>query len=433
MTGLGRNNGKAPGERDFLLFQGGQFISSLGDTCAEIAVLWWVAEKTGSALQLAAVFAPVSVVRIFLLPLLGPLGDRYSRKSLAVLSDIWRGCISALICALAWTGFFSLPALIALFILSSAGSALFSSVADSMIPQLVGNAGLNKAYRQTSLLNASATIAGGLIGGLITAKFGIVAAFFVDTLSYFAGAGATILITLHYQDKPAARSSFTLSLWFTELKAGARMVSRIPVQLWICGLAAFLNFMISSLTVAFPLLAKSSGTMPVWLIGLLKSGISAGMIAGALSLGALSRKFKSDRLIMAGVGIIGAGLLFLGLGATPAAQCGIMFAIGAGLVIINVPLMSQNNLAIPDQYRSRALSMVMFFNQAFAPAGVLAAGGIIASAGLGFTLAAGGGLVLLAIPAMRLAPEFTKFFRLSAKEAENYFAKTHPHAFETCA
>ncbi len=416
--------------RDFMLFRAGQFVSGLGDACAEIAVLWWVAEKTGSAVQIAAVFAPVSVARIFLLPLFGPLGDKYSRKSLAIISDVWRGVLSALICALAWTDSFGLAALVALFILSSAGSALFSSVADSIIPQMVGTGSLQKAYRHTSSMNAAAAIIGGVIGGFITAKYGIKTAFLCDALSYFAAAGATMLIRLRYSGQRGDASRFSFPAWRKELKAGVRLVAGMPLQLWICGLAAFLNFVVASMTVAFPLLAKESGAMPVWLIGLFKSGVSAGVIAGSLAMGWLAKRLHGDQLVMAGIVVMGAGLLTLGSGASPAVQCLVMFAIGSGLVIINIPLMTQNTLAVPDQYRSRVLSLAMFFNQIFAPAGVILAGSAISFAGLGATLLAGGGLILLSAPVVLLIPGFSGFLRLKHGDAEGYFAKTYPAAFE---
>ncbi|MEI7482156.1 MAG: MFS transporter [Elusimicrobiota bacterium] len=415
---------------DFMLFRAGQFVSGLGDACAEIAVLWWVAEKTGSAVQIAAVFAPVSLVRIFLLPLFGPLGDKYSRKWLAIISDIWRGVFSVLLCALAWTDSFSLPVLITLFILSSAGSALFSSVADSIIPQMVGPDSLQKAYRHTNSMTAAAAIIGGIVGGFVSAKYGIKIAFFCDALSYFAGAGATMFIRLRYSGQRACYHRFSFPVWRTELKAGVKLVAGIPLQLWICGLAAFLNFVVASMTVAFPLLAKESGATPVWLMGLFKSGVSAGIIAGSLVMGELARRFHGDQLVMAGIAVMGAGLLTLGSGAPPAAKCLLMFAIGAGLVIINIPLMTQNTLAVPDQYRSRVLSLVMFFNQMFVPAGVILAGSAISFAGLSATLVAGGGLILLSAPAVLLIPGFPEFLRLKHSDAEGYFAKTYPAAFE---
>jgi MFS family permease len=88
--------------RDFWLYRLGQAISTVGDVCSRIALSWWILGKTGSAAKLASIMSPAMVVSIFLLPLLGPLGDRFPRKKLIVLGDAWRAVVSLALVAMAY-------------------------------------------------------------------------------------------------------------------------------------------------------------------------------------------------------------------------------------------------------------------------------------------------------------------------------------------
>jgi hypothetical protein len=47
---------KSLAHRPFLLLWGGQAVSRLGDSLYQIALAWWVLERTGSAAAMGAVF-----------------------------------------------------------------------------------------------------------------------------------------------------------------------------------------------------------------------------------------------------------------------------------------------------------------------------------------------------------------------------------------
>jgi DHA3 family macrolide efflux protein-like MFS transporter len=100
----------------------------LGDVCGTIALAaWWVLDKTGSAVEMSSILAPARMARILLLPVCGSIADRYSRKTLLVVSDLWRFIFSALILAMAAAGYYNFPLVLLSYTLLSAGSALFGA------------------------------------------------------------------------------------------------------------------------------------------------------------------------------------------------------------------------------------------------------------------------------------------------------------------
>ncbi len=79
--------------RDFWLFQFGQMVSIVGDSCGNIALAWWILDATGSPGKVASVLAPSMLIQSLLTPLAGPLGDRYTRKWLVVGADLLRTAV----------------------------------------------------------------------------------------------------------------------------------------------------------------------------------------------------------------------------------------------------------------------------------------------------------------------------------------------------
>src|SRR5215204_4550977 len=89
--------------RPFALLWSGQMLSRIGDFVYEVALAWWVLEKTGSAREVAKVlifsFAPMLV---FLL-IGGVAVDRYPRVLVMLISDLGRGVIVAIVTFMALT------------------------------------------------------------------------------------------------------------------------------------------------------------------------------------------------------------------------------------------------------------------------------------------------------------------------------------------
>ncbi|MGZ6441643.1 MAG: MFS transporter, partial [Pseudobdellovibrionaceae bacterium] len=180
--------------RDFWNYRVGQLISLLGDSCSGIALAWWILSKTGSASAMSTVLAPAMVVRIFLLPLMGPLGDNFSRKKLIVIADLWRFFFTGVLAVMVLFDHFNLPLLVTVFIFISIGSALFNAASGGIVPQLVPRESLQLASQQTQAINSFAGIIGGIIGGVAVSTIGVLGAFLIDAFSYLAAATLASMI-----------------------------------------------------------------------------------------------------------------------------------------------------------------------------------------------------------------------------------------------
>lgn len=421
-TALGRN---------FWLFRIGQIVSIIGDSCGSIALAWWILETTGSAAKMSSVLAPAMFIRIFLLPLFGPIGDKYSRKWLAVASDVLRGMFMLGLATMAYAKVFHLPLIITLYILSSIGTALFNAVAGSLIIEIIPREHLDKATRQSQAINAAGGVIGGVAGGSLVTFAGISGAFFIDSLSFFiAGVASVFLVTIPTLKAASLVKLHPLKDWAQKLSEGFTMLFRLPLLFWFAIVAMGLNFVVSPLGIVLPVLVKEGRAMPAWFLGALQSSSSVGAILGALSVGFFVRRFKSDRVLAAGIVLIGIGVMMLPFTPNAALPTVMMFVIGAGSTLANVPISTQFALTIPNEYRSRLNSVIGFLCQAITPLSVALSGALISSIGLSKTLVAMGLVTVLLVPLLFIIPHFVEFMRLSASGAEGFLAKKYPKAFK---
>src|SRR5258706_15427700 len=90
--------------RAFALLWTGQSLSRLGDFVYEIALAWWVLQKTGSAQTMSLVLI-FSITPSVLFSLIGGVAvDRVSRLGLMLVSDSARGLVALAVAVLGFAG-----------------------------------------------------------------------------------------------------------------------------------------------------------------------------------------------------------------------------------------------------------------------------------------------------------------------------------------
>ena len=95
MNHLHINSNKKWKYRFFILITG-QSISVIGSTAVQFSVIWWLSTLTASPMVLAYAGLAAYVPQILLGPLSGVWIDRFDRKKVIILSDLFTGGVSTL-------------------------------------------------------------------------------------------------------------------------------------------------------------------------------------------------------------------------------------------------------------------------------------------------------------------------------------------------
>ena len=419
--------------RDFWLYQSGQVISTVGDACGNIALTWWILDVTGSPAMISTILAPAMIVQTLLTPVLGPLGDRLSRKRLILTSDLVRGVAIAVLATAALRGSFAVPVLIAIYALFAAGSALFNSNHMSIVPQLVPADALQGAVRMSQSVHAIGRVAGGVVAGLLVSTVGVGWTLLLDAGSFAIAALMTAAIVGPARGAAGPGSTdaadHPASSFITELRDGFAAVHRVPLLFWLCIAIAFFNVLLSPMQVLLPTYAKVTKGMPAWFLGGLESSLGVGIIVGALGIGVLEKTPRLVSSVVIGLLLLGAGTAFLSHIPGIVGPMAMMFLIGLGAAWTNIPIGTRVSVAVPDHFRSRVNSIFAFIFDASAPIGVAAGGALVAWFGVAPTMTWMGILMLIAVPVLFRMPGFTGFFRASPSELTNHFLNAYPQVF----
>src|SRR5689334_22410024 len=90
--------------RPFAWLWSGQSVSRVGDHLYQVALAWWVLQKTGSATKMGTVLILSFAPMVLFLLAGGVAVDRFSRIKVMFLSDLGRGVIVTAVAILAYAG-----------------------------------------------------------------------------------------------------------------------------------------------------------------------------------------------------------------------------------------------------------------------------------------------------------------------------------------
>ena len=215
------------GNRNFRNLWLGQVVSQLGDWFDTIALYTIILNLTGSGrnvgLLMVARFVPCFVFG----PLSGVVADRFSRRTIMILSDLLR--------ALVVLGFLlvrradQLWIIYVITVLQLIFSTFFEPARTAALPSIVSDRELVPANAISSVTWSVMLTLGAAIGGVVTGLFGTKAAFILDSLSYVASAAFIASISFPRRP-PRQKTKLSLGklLGITDTLEGIRYVKHRP-------------------------------------------------------------------------------------------------------------------------------------------------------------------------------------------------------------
>lgn len=212
----------------FARFFAGQAVSQLGDMVFFVALPWQVLLLTGSTAILGGVFAAYFVAQLALLLVGGAIVDRFSRRRLAVLSDVIQGVLVAAMAALAYADRLSVELLFAFGAMFGGAQAFAMPALNAFVPETVPPDALqsaNSLYQGTRTLMA---IAGPALGAALIAVSGTAGAFAFDAVTFAVSA----ILLASTRTRTGERANRRHGSPLHDIREGWRYVAAIP-WLWI--------------------------------------------------------------------------------------------------------------------------------------------------------------------------------------------------------
>jgi len=355
----------------------GQVLSLLGSQLVGFALIWYLTESTGSAIVLTISTLVVTVPRVVLSPFIGPLVDRWNRRTMMIVSDIIIAIATIILALLFAQGSVEIWQIyLILFIRSSAGAFHGNSMAAStslMVPveHLTRIQGINQ------MLNGGLSIVAAPLGALLLSLLDMEWILAMDVITAILAVTPLFLFAIPQPDRTTSKEfAGESSSYWSDLKAGLRYVYSWKGLMIILGMAAAINMLLTPAFSFLPLMVSDHFGLGAMELGAIESLFGIGIVIGGAVLGVwggFKKKINTTMLGLAGIGIATFGLGVLD-------KNGYYLAIGFALVmgisqpITNGSLMGVMQQKISPDMQGRVFSLTGAIAGGMAPIGLLIAG-----------------------------------------------------------
>lgn len=369
-------------------------VSFLGDAMTRVTLIWVAADITDSPIMIAlVVFAqlmPSGVLGAFV----GPLADRFSKRSLMVGSDLAR-----LVIVLAMIPFLdSIWALLALALLEGVGKAFFETARIAAVPDIVRGHSIPTAVALFQSTNHTVNLVGPAVGGLLIGIGSASAVLVIDSATFAVSAlllGSLTILKGRVSAAPAQ------SYW-QSLRTGIRGVLAVPSL-------RFVFIFLIPVTVVFGLFTTNINAQLLTVFdltatrfGVAMAVFAGGSVAGALIGPALIKRYRSPEALMV-IAVAVFGITMLALGPTQWLEDELGFAIvlvwcaatGVFASLYQVPVANTLLRDLPEDMRGRGVGLMHAITVNLTVLGVIIGGSAASLFGTAGSIIVAGGVLLL--------------------------------------
>ena len=180
--------------RDFRLVFTGESISLIGDQFHFVALAWLTLQLTGSGLALGTVLMVAAIPRAIFMLVGGALSDRFSPRTLMLVSNALRAVVVAIVAVLVLTGNAELWHLYVLAGIFGVVDAIFHPALNTIVPMLVSERLLPPANALVQVMAQLSGLIGPAVAGVVVAAVQTGPAFAVNAISFAVATVAVVLV-----------------------------------------------------------------------------------------------------------------------------------------------------------------------------------------------------------------------------------------------
>ncbi|HEY8705201.1 MAG TPA: MFS transporter [Gaiellaceae bacterium] len=389
--------------RDFILLQAGQLLSSAGTQSTAIAYPLLVLAFTHSPSKAGIVgFADFLPAAMFGL-LAGVAADRWNRKRVMLTADVVQAVAIATLAAAILDGRLSIWLVAGVAFVEGTAASFFGIASNGAMRAVVPPRQMPTAAGTMQARMAVVRLAGPPLGG---ALFGIARAlpFVVDAISYVFSVGTLVAMRTPFQEEHDADPARIRS----QIAEGFRFLWRHPFLRTVALIFSFSNFVFTGLMLAVVVIGKRQG-LASGEVGALVAAFGGCAVVGALFSGVF-RRYLSMRAILLSE-------LWASVGLAAFVARPTVYVLTAALLpqtllmpVTDTVLAAYRFAVTPDRLIGRVVSVARNIGVLFTPFGALAAGFLLGAvsaraaiavfAAVSFVLAVWGTLS----PSIRTAP-----------------------------
>jgi DHA3 family macrolide efflux protein-like MFS transporter len=360
-------------KRDFFTIWTGQAISLFTSAILQMAIIFYLTEKTGSAMVLSIAslvgFLPYAVFG----PMIGVLVDRYDRKRIMIAADLIIAAAGVAMAIIAL--YMELPVwmvMIVLFI-RSIGTAFHSPALSAVTPLLVPEEQLTRCAGYSQSLQSISFILSPAAAAFLYSVWELNAIIVIDVLGAVI---ACITVALVRVPKLSLEEQSLEQNFIKEMKEGFVVLKGNKGLFALLLIGTLYMFVYMPINALYPLISMEYFAGTPMHISITEIAYASGMLAGGLLLGLLGSFKKRIVLITASIFMMGASLTISGLLPTSGF---VIFVVCCAIMGFSVPFYSGVQTAlfqekIKPEYLGRVFSLTGSIMSLAMPVGLILSG-----------------------------------------------------------
>jgi MFS family permease len=357
---------------DFWKFLLGQTISNVGSSFTLFVLPVLVYDLTGSALNLALIYAAEYIPYMLFGLVIGAWVDRLDRKRLMIYVEVAQSLVILSVPLLVALDLLSIWWIYGVGFVSSTLWICFNAAEFAAMPSLVSGENLVTANGRLQASYSAATVVGPLLAGLLATAIPIHAVLLFDALSFLLSAIALWSIGTNFNvGEPEQQKQKSLR---RDVGEGLRYVWEHPVLRNTCLMMALINCVGFTVYAQLVLFAKERLGAGNAQLGLLYAAGGVGMIALALLAGPLRKRLPFNKVALGT--LMAGGILIVLLASTRLYWVALpLWASIWGLVILfDINSNSLWQEIVPNRMLGRVQSTVSVLSWSAIPFGILIGG-----------------------------------------------------------
>lgn len=307
--------------RNFRLYFIGQSISMVGTFMQGIALAWLVLKMTNSGTALGVAISLQYMPILLLGPWGGMIADRFSRRTLLVITKSAFGVLAFTLGILVLTGIIQLWMIFLLSLAIGIVSLIDSPAYYAFISELVeGHEIKNAVTLNASMLNLS-RVAGPALAGILIATVGFAPCFFLNGVSYIV-----IIFALALMNKDELHKILPLAKSKGMIWEGFRHVLSKPILASTIVMIAIIGTLTYEFPVSLALIAKTTFHGSAGSYAALTGALGIGSVLGGLV--NARRKIKGSNTLAVSAFVFGCSVILMSFMPTLFLAVGVMVLVG---------------------------------------------------------------------------------------------------------
>ncbi len=364
-------------ELPFFSIWGGQAVSVVGSQLVQFALVWWLAQSTGSATVLAMATLVATLPGVILGPIVGALVDRWNRRLVMLVADAFVALVSAWLAYMFWTDSMTTWHVYIAMLARSVGGAFHWPAMQASTSLMVPREHLSRIAGMDQTMTGALGVAAPPLGAILLSLLPLHGVMAIDVMTAAFAIVPLVLVAVPQPNtaEPDERGTGIHSV-FADLAQGLRYVWGWPGLVAVVVLAMLINFVINPAFALMPLLVTDHFGGGALQLGYLESSWGIGMIVGGLALstwGGFRRRVYTSLsgLVLSGVAITCVGL-------APAESFwmawGALLVAGIMNPLVNGPFMAILQSSVAPEMQGRVFTLVGSLSTAMMPLSLAVAG-----------------------------------------------------------